>query len=152
MVQVSLHDFTPQFCAFVSTWPVARPSTSSQSKAVLRQKQTTLPAKAKWLWVKTNGIPFWDRCTTHFRTYFSGDWDVHWGCDLGFDPWPNSPKTVRQQQNPAVTKAARDPKTLGPETQAQQTRHWQRRAMRLAAVIEHRHVASPMGQKAVDQQ
>ena len=19
------------------------------------------------------------RCTTHFRTYFSGDWDVHWG-------------------------------------------------------------------------
>ena len=35
-----------------------------------------------WLWVKTNGIPFWGRCTTHFRTYFSGDWDVHWGCDL----------------------------------------------------------------------
>ena len=25
------------------------------------------------------GIPFWDRCTTHFRTYCSGDWDVHWG-------------------------------------------------------------------------
>ena len=24
-------------------------------------------------------VPFWDRCTTHFRTYFSGDWDVHWG-------------------------------------------------------------------------
>ena len=22
--------------------------------------------------------------TTHFRTYFSGDWDVHWGWD--FDP------------------------------------------------------------------
>ena len=20
--------------------------------------------------------------TTHFRTCFSGDWDVHWGCDL----------------------------------------------------------------------
>ena len=32
-----------------------------------------------WLWVKTNGIPFWGRCTTHFRTYFSGDWDVYWG-------------------------------------------------------------------------
>ena len=32
-----------------------------------------------WLWLKTNGIPFWDRCTTQFRTYFSGDWDVHWG-------------------------------------------------------------------------
>ena len=31
-----------------------------------------------WPWVKTNGIPFWGRCTTHF-VYFSGDWDVHWG-------------------------------------------------------------------------
>ena len=29
--------------------------------------------------VKTHGIPFWARCTTHFRTFFSGDWDVHWG-------------------------------------------------------------------------
>ena len=26
--------------------------------------------------------------TTQFRTYFSGDWDVHWGYDLAFDPWP----------------------------------------------------------------
>ena len=34
------------------------------------------------MWVKTNGIPFWGRCTTHFRTYFSGDWDVHWGYGL----------------------------------------------------------------------
>ena len=25
--------------------------------------------------------------TTRFRTYFSGDWDVHWGRDFGFDPW-----------------------------------------------------------------
>ena len=24
-------------------------------------------------------VPFWGRCTTHVRTYFSGDWDVHWG-------------------------------------------------------------------------
>ena len=39
--------------------------------------------------VQTHGIPFWGfRCTTHFRTYFSGDWDVHWGYDLDFDPWP----------------------------------------------------------------
>ena len=27
-------------------------------------------------------VPFWGRCTTHFRTYFSGDWDVHWGYGL----------------------------------------------------------------------
>ena len=27
----------------------------------------------KWPWFKTNRIPFWGfRCTTHFRTYFSG--------------------------------------------------------------------------------
>ena len=38
-----------------------------------------------WLWVKTNGIPFWE-VTTHFRTYFNGDWDVHGVRD--FDPWP----------------------------------------------------------------
>ena len=26
-------------------------------------------------------VPFWlvGEFTTHFRTYFSGDWDVHWG-------------------------------------------------------------------------
>ena len=24
-------------------------------------------------------VPFLGRCTTHFRAYFSGDWDVHWG-------------------------------------------------------------------------
>ena len=41
-----------------------------------------------WLWVKTNQIPLWGKCATHFRTYFSGDWDVHWGYDLDFDPWP----------------------------------------------------------------
>ena len=38
-----------------------------------------------WLWVKPM-VPFWGRCTTHLRTYFSGDWDVHWVRD--FDPWP----------------------------------------------------------------
>ena len=26
---------------------------------------------------------------THFRLYFSGDWDVHRGYDLDFDPWPH---------------------------------------------------------------
>ena len=28
--------------------------------------------------------------TTHFRTsYFGGGWDVHWGYDWDFDPWPS---------------------------------------------------------------
>ena len=31
-------------------------------------------------------VPFWGRCTTHFKVYFSGNWDVHWGRD--FDQWP----------------------------------------------------------------
>ena len=34
--------------------------------------------------VKTVSVPFWGGCTTHFRTYFSGDWDVPWGYG-GFD-------------------------------------------------------------------
>ena len=38
---------------------------------------------------KPNGIPFWGMCTTHFRIYFSGDWDVRWGYNLDFDPWPH---------------------------------------------------------------
>ena len=33
-------------------------------------------------------VPFWGRCTTHFSLFWWLDWDVHWGCDLGFDPWP----------------------------------------------------------------
>ena len=34
----------------------------------------------QWLWVKIDGIPFYFEVgTTHFRTEFSGDWDVHWG-------------------------------------------------------------------------
>ena len=34
-----------------------------------------------WLWAKTVlGFHFGvGEFTTHFRTYFSGDWDVHWG-------------------------------------------------------------------------
>ena len=28
--------------------------------------------------------------TTLFRTYLSGDWDVHWRHDLDFDPWPGN--------------------------------------------------------------
>ena len=43
---------------------------------------------SKWPWFKINGIPFWDRCTTHFTTYFSGDCDVQLGV-RGFDPLPN---------------------------------------------------------------
>ena len=41
-------------------------------------------ATEKWLWVKTNGIPFWlvGEFTTHFRAYLSRwriESDVHWG-------------------------------------------------------------------------
>ena len=40
-----------------------------------------------WLWVKTNGIPFWLVGAPPILVYFSGDWDVHWGV-RDFDPWP----------------------------------------------------------------
>ena len=45
-------------------------------------------------WMNPNGcgskpmVLLWGRCTTH--SSFSGDWDVHWGYDLEFDPWPNA--------------------------------------------------------------
>ena len=41
-----------------------------------------------WLW---RSKPFWDQPfwgIGEFTTHFSGDWDVHWGYDLDFDPWP----------------------------------------------------------------
>ena len=43
-----------------------------------------------WLRFKTNGSHFGGvgEFTAHFRTCFSGDWDVHWGYDFDFDPWP----------------------------------------------------------------
>ena len=46
-----------------------------------------------WSWYGCGSKPFWyysgvGEFITHFRTYFSGDWDVHWGDDLDFDPWP----------------------------------------------------------------
>ena len=33
-------------------------------------------------------VPFWGGAPP-ILVYFSGDWDVHWGYDLDFDPWPN---------------------------------------------------------------
>ena len=33
-------------------------------------------------------VPCWGRCITQFSLYFSGDWDIDWGYDLDFDPWP----------------------------------------------------------------
>ena len=64
-----------------------------------------------WLRVKTMGSHFGvGEFTTHFRTHFSGDWDVHWGWEtrypgehqyrwqmdvhppqnraIGYAPWP----------------------------------------------------------------
>ena len=30
-------------------------------------------------WGSKPMVPFWGRCTTHFRTYFSWEWEVYWG-------------------------------------------------------------------------
>ena len=45
----------------------------------------------KCMWIKTVlGSHFGvGEFTTHFRTYSSGDWDVHWGGNRDFDSWPN---------------------------------------------------------------
>ncbi|CAJ1421137.1 unnamed protein product [Effrenium voratum] len=46
--------------------------------------------KAMGLWLsKPFGIPFWlaGEFTTHFRTYFSGDWDVYWPLTHGHGEW-----------------------------------------------------------------
>ena len=46
--------------------------------------------ECKWLWLsKPMGSHF--GVGAPFRTYFSGDWDVHWGYGLltSFDQWPN---------------------------------------------------------------
>ena len=41
-------------------------------------------------------VPFWGRCTTCFRLYFSGDWDVDWNYGLDFDRWPYGTRERRQ--------------------------------------------------------
>ena len=38
--------------------------------------------------VKTNGISHFGIGAPPILVYFGGDWDVHWGYDLGFHPWP----------------------------------------------------------------
>ena len=42
---------------------------------------------AIWLWVKTNGTTVGVGAPP-ILVYFSGDWDIHRGYDLGFDLWP----------------------------------------------------------------
>ena len=46
------------------------------------------PKIKKWLWGKTNGTILGVFGAPPILVYFSGDWDVHWGYDLDFDPWP----------------------------------------------------------------
>ena len=39
--------------------------------------------------VKTHGIPFWlVNSPPILESILVLDWDVHWGYDLDFDPWP----------------------------------------------------------------
>ena len=55
----------------------------------LAEKQT-LGQEAHMAVGQNRSVPFWlvGEFTPHFRTYFSGFWDVHRGYDLGFDPRP----------------------------------------------------------------
>ena len=49
-------------------------------------------------------VPFWlvGEFTTPFRTYF-GDWDVYWGYDLAFDPWPYETSRIPLARESAAT-------------------------------------------------
>ena len=40
----------------------------------------------------------------HHRIYFSGDWDVHWGYDLDFDPYGHLGCTLMQVGIKAVVR------------------------------------------------
>ena len=55
-------------------------------------------------------VPFWGRCTTHFRTYFNVDWDVHWGCGLvthgQMGPFPEKKTPRLTSLTPLVGRAA----------------------------------------------
>ena len=44
----------------------------SRQWAIVTWVERSSSASNRWLWVKTNGTTFRGRCTTHFRTYFSG--------------------------------------------------------------------------------
>ena len=54
-----------------------------------RSSGLELALRGIWLWLsKPMGSHFGvGEFTTNFRIYFSGDWDVHWGYDLDFDPF-----------------------------------------------------------------
>ena len=72
-------------------------------------------------------VPFRGRCTTHVTlVYFCGDWDVHWGYDLDFDPWPylaleKTPKAPIHRPVPGTAShlpSDDDPSFLAPNTQS----------------------------------
>ena len=56
--------FSPCCVRSPSGWAAAGLLAADQSEA--------FRGPVVWLWVKSNGIPFLGRRTTHFRTYFSG--------------------------------------------------------------------------------
>ena len=72
VVPVSLQT-TKREPAFVESFPLHTPRT-----VVLAE------TGGIWLWVKTVLVPFWGRCTTHFRTYFSGWIGMFTGGQPGF--------------------------------------------------------------------
>ena len=63
------------------------------------------------------GIPFWlvGEFTTHFFLDFRGIGfpDVHWGCDLAFDPWPEIPGRKNLSQRPTLLSQAPAPGAQG---------------------------------------
>ena len=74
--------------AALRTWATLRSSPGPRRGATKQRRflsntsfwcPTRGPSKPHFGCASKPTVPFWGRCTTHFRTYFGGDWDVRWG-------------------------------------------------------------------------
>ena len=159
----------------------ATPSWRSQGEPLLKVEpmgtdfaphrllQQTLAAvateKSIWLWwSKPMGSHFGGfRCTTHFRTYFSGDWDVHWGYRLLTEGhmaaaqirpgWERSRPPIQTMQlvqtDPDIRVTERSiasnmPGTLDPTSQRTWFHSWSRNQRPKVQTAVLAHAASPL--------
>ena len=65
-------------CAVIEAW--------AQGDALGRLRFESKGDSSRWLWLSKPLRSHFEvgEFTTHFRTCFSGDWDVHWGVRCGF--------------------------------------------------------------------
>ena len=83
----ALNPWSPWPCML---WPRGSIA-SSPSRGKMAGSAPSSPGTRRWGCGCQNrfGIPFWlaGEFTTHFRTYFRGDWDVYWPLTHGHGEW-----------------------------------------------------------------